>query len=215
MAAMVTVNDVLELKTAHPKAETVAYVNTTAAVKAVVDICCTSANAVKVVKSLNAKEIIFIPDINLGLYVKRFFPDKEFFYTQGYCHVHQGIMKSELDQLKLQYPQAEILVHPECTPEVIDFADFVFSTEGMAKHVRSSNNNEFIVGTEKELSYRLEKENPGKKFYTVSTWVCPAMKQITIEDVLHGLESLKPEISLTPKIIENAKRPLERMINIV
>ena len=215
MAAMVTANDVLELKTAHPKADVVAYVNTTAAVKAVVDICCTSANAVKVVKSLSAQEIIFIPDINLGLYVKRFFPNKEFYYSQGYCHVHQGIMKSQLKQLKTQYPEAEVLVHPECTPEVIDFADFVFSTEGMAKHVKSSDTEEFIVGTEKELTYRLARENPGKVFHRVDTALCHAMKQITIEDVLHSMENLTPEIKLSNEIIENAKRPLQRMIDIV
>jgi quinolinate synthase len=215
MAAMVTESDVQELKAAHPKAETVAYVNTTAAVKAVVDICCTSANAVKVVKSLNAREIIFIPDINLGLYVKRFFPDKEFYYSQGYCHVHQGIMKPQLEQLNAQHPEAEVLVHPECVPEVIDFADFVFSTEGMARHIKSSETKEFIIGTEKELTYRLERENPGKVFHRVETALCHAMKQITLEDVLHSMESLTPEISLSPEIIKNAKQPLQRMIDIV
>jgi quinolinate synthase len=215
MAAMVTPDDIQDLKSAHPDATVVAYVNTTAAVKAEVDVCCTSANAVKIVKSLDAKEIIFTPDINLGLYVKRFIPDKEFYFSSGYCHVHQGIMMSELKQLKEAHPSAEVMVHPECIPEVIDFADQVFSTEGMVRHVKSSANTEFIAGTEKELSYRLAKENPGKKFYTAETWLCPAMKKISIEDVLHSFETLQPEVKLEQDIIERAKKPVKRMVEIV
>jgi quinolinate synthase len=215
MAAMVNPKDIIDLKEVHPKAESVAYVNTTAAVKAEVDICCTSANAVKVVQSLNAPEIIFTPDINLGMYVQRFIPDKEFYFSPGYCHVHQGIMKSELEELKAEHPDAEIIVHPECIPEVIDIADHVFSTEGMLKHVKSSNKTEFIMGTERELCYRLETEVPGKKFYRADTWLCPAMKHIKIEDVLHSLETLTPAIELDDEIIARAKKPLQRMIEIV
>jgi quinolinate synthase len=215
MAAMVTSQDILELKEAHPNADVVAYVNTTADVKAEVDICCTSANAVKVVKSLSAPEIIFVPDINLGLYVKRFVTDKEFYYSQGYCHVHQNINIDDLKKLKSEHPNAETLVHPECIPEVIDFADNVFSTEGMVRHIKSSDAKEFIVGTERELCYRLEKEVPGKIFYRVPTALCHAMKKITIEDVLNSLETLTPEIQLGKDIIERAKMPLKRMIDIV
>lgn len=215
MAAMVTAEDVRELKAAHPKAEAVAYVNTTANVKAEVDICCTSANAVKVVQSLDAPEIIFVPDMNLGLYVKRFIPEKEFYFASGYCHVHQGIMISQLKELKSQYPNAEVLVHPECIPEVIDFADHVFSTEGMARHVKGSDAKEFILGTEKELSYRLTNENPGKQFYPINSALCPAMKQITIDDVLHSFETLTPRIELPDDIIKRAKLPLQRMIDII
>ncbi len=214
MAAMVSAEDVRELLSTHPKAEAVAYVNTSADVKAEVDICCTSANAVKVVASLAAPEVIFVPDVNLGLYVKRFVSDKEFHFSSGYCHVHQGIMRSELEILKKAHPDAEILVHPECIPEVIDFANFVFSTEGMARHVKTSEASEFIVGTEKELCYRLENENPGKIFHRVDSALCPAMKQITLEDVLHSLESLTPRIELDHGIIEKAKRPLQRMIDL-
>jgi quinolinate synthase len=215
MAAMVTTQDVLDLKATHPDAEAVAYVNTTADVKAEVDICCTSANAVKVVKSLDANEIIFVPDINLGLYTKRFVPDKKFYFSSGYCHVHQGISVSELKTLKEQYPNSEVLVHPECIPDVIDFADQVFSTEGMARHVKGSARTEFILGTEKELCYRLERENPSKIFHRVDTALCHAMKQITLEDVLHSLENLEPRIELSQDIINRANRPLQRMINIV
>jgi quinolinate synthase len=215
MAAMVTAQDIIDLKEVHPNAEVVAYVNTTADVKAEVDICCTSANAVKVVKSLAAPEIIFAPDINLGLYVKRFVPDKEFFFSQGYCHVHQNINIDDLKQLKTAHPAAEVLVHPECIPKVIDYADFAFSTEGMVKHIKGSDKKEFIIGTERELSYRLEKEVPGKTFYRLPTALCHAMKKITIEDVLHSFETLSPEIHLKQDIIERAKMPLQRMIEIV
>jgi quinolinate synthase len=215
MAAMVTAQDVRDLKTAHPDAEAVAYVNTTADVKAEVDICCTSANAVKVVKTLSAPEIIFVPDVNLGLYVKRFIPDKEFYFTSGYCHVHQDISVSELKELKAAHPNADVLVHPECISEVIDFADYVFSTEGMVKHVKKSDNSEFILGTEKELCYRLEKEVPDKKFYRVNTALCHAMKQITLQDVLNSLESLEPRVELAADIIKRAKMPLQRMVDIV
>ena len=215
MAAMVTPEDVRAMKTAYPDAEAVAYVNTTAETKAEVDICCTSANVVKVVQSLSAPEIIFVPDINLGLYVKRFVTDKEFYFSPGYCHVHQGITRSELEDLKKLHPAAEVIVHPECIPDVIDFADQVFSTEGMVRHARSSPGKEFIIGTEKELCYRLKKENPDKIFYPVASAVCHAMKEITLEDVLHSLENLEPEVKLADEIIERAKRPLQRMIDIV
>ena len=124
-------------------------------------------------------------------------------------------MKTELEQLRSKYPNAELLVHPECIPEVIDFADFVSSTEGMVRHIKESSETEFIVGTEKELSYRLEKENPGKKFYTATTWLCPAMKQITIEDVLKCLETQTPQIELDQEIIYRAQKPLQRMIEIL
>jgi quinolinate synthase len=214
MAAMVTVEDIRELKELHPGAATVAYVNTTAAVKAEVDICCTSANAVKVVQSLAEDEIIFTPDMNLGMYVKRFIPSKDFYYSPGYCHVHQGILKHDLLALKNVHPKAEVLVHPECIPDIIDMADFVFSTEGMVRHVKESASEEFILGTEKELCYRLSKETTGKRFYSAETWLCPAMKKITLDDVIQAFETLSPALDLDPDIICRAQKPLQRMIEI-
>jgi quinolinate synthase len=214
MAAMISVKELQAMKKENPSAAVVAYVNTTAETKAKVDVCCTSANAVKVIKSLPQKKIIFIPDINLGLYVQRFAPEKEFVFWNGYCHVHQGITKEEILGLKKQHPNAEILVHPECIPEVIDVADFVYSTEGMVRHVSNSSSNEFIIGTEKEMCYRLKKENPSKKFYPVKSAICPNMKRITIEDVLKSLEALKPKITLPDNIMKAARLPLQRMMDI-
>lgn len=213
MAAMISIKELRALKDENPDAAVVAYVNTTAETKAEADVCCTSANVVKVIKSLPQKKIIFIPDTNLGLYAQRFVQDKEFIFWNGYCHVHQDITKEEIFGLKKQHPNAEVLVHPECIPEVIDAADFVYSTEGMVKHVLKSDSKEFIIGTEKEMCYRLKKENPSKKFYPVKNAICPNMKKITIEDVLKSLETLKPEITLPDKIMKTARLPLQRMVD--
>jgi quinolinate synthase len=214
MAAMVDISDLRELKKIHPNAASVAYVNTTADTKAEVDICCTSANAVNVVKQLSEEEIIFIPDVNLGLYVQRFASEKKFIFWQGYCHVHQDIAKDTILKLKSAYPKSEILVHPECIPEVIDCADFVYSTEGMVKHCAKSNASEFIIGTEKELCYRLKKENPAKTFHPIKSAVCPSMKKITLKKVLESLENLKPEVKLEPDIMVRARNPLELMMQV-
>jgi len=212
MAAMVDVKSLKELKAEHPGAPVVSYVNTSADVKAESDICCTSANAVKIVQSLPDKKIIFVPDTNLGLYVQRFVKDKEIVFWPGYCPTHVNIKVEDLRKLKQQHPNAEILVHPECTPDVIDFADFASSTEGIIKHVVSSAKNEFVVGTEANMLHRLRKEAPGKTFYEVPNATCPNMREITLEDVRDSLVKMRYKIELPPDIIKRAKVPLERMI---
>jgi len=215
MADMVNVESLGWLQSRYPDAATVSYVNTTADVKAVSDVCCTSSNAVKVIKSLKEDKVIFVPDRNLGLYVKRFVKDKEIILWPGMCPTHHSLInKEDILKLKEEHPGAEVMVHPECKPEVIDIADFVFSTNGMVKHVRKSNSKEFIVGTERELCYRLKKENPDKEFYPVSRAICSNMKKITLEKVLHSLENLEPELKLPDDIIERAKKPLSRMMEI-
>ncbi len=212
MAAMVDVKSLKELKAEHPGAPVVSYVNTTADVKAESDICCTSANAVKIVQSLPDKKIIFVPDTNLGLYVQRFVKDKELVLWPGYCPTHVNISKENLLELKRQHPQAEILVHPECTPDVIDIADHAFSTEGIIRHVTSSAKKEFIIGTEENMIYRLRREAPDKIYYAVPNATCPNMREITLEDVLDSLTKMQHKIELPPEIIRRAKLPLERMI---
>lgn len=214
MAAMVDREGLREAKKEHPNAAVVSYVNTTAEVKAESDVCCTSANAVKVIKSLDEDEILFVPDTNLGLYAQRFVKDKKFIFWPGYCHVHQDIDLGELEALKSQYPNAELLVHPECTPDVIDFADNVFSTEGMVKHCKSSETKEFIIGTEEGLVHRLGKEIPGKIFYKVHTALCPNMKKITLTNLNSALSTLEPRVELSDEVIQKAKAPLERMVKI-
>ena len=213
MAAMVDPSLLIELKKEHPTAQVVCYINTTAEVKALSDICCTSANGIKVVKSLNTNKIIFVPDQNLGKYIQRF-TNKEIILWPGYCATHHRITVENIQDLKKSYPNAEVLVHPECRPEVIDIADYVQSTNGMLNHVKRSANTDFIIGTEKEHCYRLKTDNPTKRFYPIQSAICPNMKKITLEKVLKSLTTLEPQIKLTPRIIRQAIRPLTRMMDI-
>jgi quinolinate synthase len=214
MAAMIDVESLTALKQDHPRAPVVSYINTSAAVKALSDICCTSSNGAKVVRSLDAKELIFTPDANLGTYIQRLVPEKSIVIFPGVCPTHHKITPEQILALKHQHPQAEILVHPECRIEVIDIADHALSTNGMVNHVKNSPCNEFIIGTERDLCYRLQKENPTKQFYPLETAVCPNMKKITLEKVLNSLKTLEPQITLSPDIIKRAKVPLQRMMNV-
>ena len=212
MAHMVDVDSLELFRREHPGAPVVAYVNTTAEIKAHSDICCTSANAVKVVRSLDAEEVIFIPDSNLGAYVQSRVPEKKVHLWAGYCHVHDDITPEQILEVKRKYPDALIMVHPECRMEVIEMADHVTSTEGMLRFASSSDAGEFIVGTEEGLVHRLEKEVPDKIFHRLDTAVCPNMKKIGLKDVLKALENMGPVVELDPEIIEKNRAPLERML---
>ncbi|TFG56468.1 MAG: quinolinate synthase NadA [Methanomassiliicoccus sp.] len=214
MSAMCTDLELGPMKERYPEAAVVAYVNTSAAVKALADVCCTSSNAVKVVGKIPQKLIIFVPDRNLGAYVQRFHPDKEILLWPGYCPTHHDISVREIKELQRQHPQAKVMVHPECIPDVIDLADNVSSTEGMIKYARTNEAMEFIVGTEVDMTYRLSKESPDKKFFPVPSAVCPNMKRTTISSLVRALETMSPEITLSPEIIEAARKPLERMMEI-
>lgn len=215
MAAMVDLESLRAEKKNHPDAAVVAYVNTSAAVKAETDVCCTSANAVSVIKSLPNKKIIFVPDCNLAMYVMRSVKDKEIIPWPGYCEVHQNkLQKDKILAMKSQHPNAEVMAHPECTPDVIDIADSVFSTEGMIKHAMTSKAKEFILATEEGICYRMGKMMPDKKFYPIPGAVCVNMKKITIEKVLASLERLEPRVTLSAEIARKAKIPLERMMAI-
>ncbi len=215
MAAMVDKELLEALKKEIPLAKVVSYINTTAEIKAISDICCTSANGVDVIKSLKEDKIIFVPDTNLGSYIQRFTPGKEIRLWPGICPTHhERIKKEEILDIKKEHQKAEILVHPECTPEVIDVSDHALSTNGMVNYVKESKSKEFIIGTEKELCYRLKKENPDKIFYSIKTAICPNMKKITIEKVLKSLKSLEPEITLSSEIMKKAKIPLQKMLDV-
>ncbi len=214
MAEMVDPESLNWVKRDHPGAEVVAYINTSAEVKAASDICCTSANGVKIVQKCTSKEVIFIPDQNLGKFIQRSVLEKQMILWPGMCPTHHNnIKKQDIVKLKKEHPLAEVLVHPECRPEVIDIADHVFSTSGMLNYMSKTTAQEFIIGTEKEMCYRLQKENPQKKFYPVPLAVCPNMKRITLEKVLKSLETLEPEILLSSDIIKRAKIPLQRMMD--
>lgn len=212
MAAMIDAESVIKLKEKYDY-DVVSYINTTADVKAVSDICCTSSNAVKVVKNM-PNGVIFTPDENLGKYVMRFVKDKNMVLWPGFCPTHQGITKKDILKLKEKHPSAQILAHPECTEDVIDIADKVASTEGMVKYAKQTDAKEFIVATEKELCYRMKKEMPEKEFYPIANAICPTMKKITLEKVIKSLENMKPEILLDDEVIEKAKKPLQRMLDI-
>jgi len=212
MAAMVDAGSLTHLKEKYGY-DVVSYINTSAEVKAASDVCCTSANAVKVVQSM-PDGVIFTPDENLGSYVKRFVSDKDIILWPGFCPTHLGITVEDVLALKRQHPDAEILAHPECSPAVIDIADTVASTEGMVRHAKSSPSREFIIATERELCYRLKKEMPEKEFYPLNVAICPTMKKITREKVLQSLESMKPEMRLSKDIIRRASVPLQRMLEI-
>jgi len=212
MAGMVDPDALIKLKSEIPDAAVVAYVNTTAQTKALSDICCTSANAVKVVKSLSEKDIIFVPDENLALYVQRFVPEKNIHPWPGYCIVHKRISVPGVLSLMERFPDAEVLTHPECIPRVIDLSHAVLSTDGILRYVMASKKQKFIILTEKELLYRLKKESPRKKFYTMADNICRGMKTISVEDFFQALKTGGPEVDLPEDIIEKAREPLERMM---
>jgi quinolinate synthase len=214
MANTVEIEKLLELKKSNPGAEIVSYINTTVETKAISDICCTSANGSKVVESLTSKKIIFVPDKNLGAYIQKNVKDKELIIWPGVCPTHHRIRKEDILKIKKLHPNAEILVHPECRPEIIDISDYALSTNGMINHAKESDSNEFIIGTEKELCYRLKNEIPEKIFYQIKTAICPNMKKITFEKVLNSLETLEPKIKITDELMKKAKIPLQRMMDI-
>ncbi|MEM0449646.1 MAG: quinolinate synthase NadA [Methanomassiliicoccales archaeon] len=212
MAAMIDVKGLKTFKEKHPDAEVVGYVNTSAATKAEMDICCTSSNAVKVVSSLKSEKILFVPDENLGYWVQKSLPKKKLILWPGFCPIHNSVTREDVLREKLRYPQAKVLAHPECRPEVLDLADAVKSTEGMIKYVRDSSDWEFIIVTERELLHRLNKEAPGKRFHSIPGMICPNMKRISLGSIIHSLEYMKEEIILPENVMSRARKPLERMM---
>lgn len=212
MAAMITPEDVRALREKHPGAPVVCYVNSSAAVKAESDICCTSANAVKIVNSLPEEKIIFIPDEYLARYVASK-SKKDIILHPGFCPTHARLKADEIRFLKEVFPDAEIMVHPECTPEVIALADAVLSTSQMVRHAKESSAKAFIVGTEEGLLYRLRRENPGKTFHLASSaLICPNMKKITLESVTRSLEKSQHVVMVPEKTRRAAARALDRML---
>jgi len=215
MADMVTAEDLRILKKRHPDAKVVSYVNTYADVKAESDICCTSANAVEVIKKVKANKIIFTPDKNLAAYCQRF-TNKEIISWNGYCYVHEKISEKEVRLAKKKFPDALLLVHPECNPSVIDLADEVLSTSGMISFAKKSDMKRFLIGTEGGLIYRLEKENPGKEFYAAGTAkMCRNMKLTTLNDVYLSLKEERYPIELAGEIIKSAQKALMEMLKYV
>jgi quinolinate synthase len=215
MANMITAQALRQKKKEHPKATVVCYVNTSAAVKAESDICCTSANAVRLVEKLtDVEEIIFVPDQYLGSYVASQ-TGKKMILWPGYCPTHVRILPQDILRRKAEHPQAKAVVHPECRPEVKDLADAVLSTGGMIRFARESNAREIIIGTEIGIIYRLQKENPEKRFIPASEQaICPRMKLTTVESVLWSLENMTHVIKVPERIRIRARRAVDKMLEI-
>lgn len=214
MADMITAGELRVLKERFPEAAVVCYVNTSAEVKAESDICCTSANAVQVVQSLKEEQILFVPDRNLGRYVARF-TDKEILPWEGFCFVHDRITPADVLRARKNHPDAEVIVHPECRPEVIDLADHVFSTSGMIRHVCSADSREFIIGTEVGILHRMKKDCPGKSYYPLSSGaVCVTMKKTDLSKVHRSLETLTPRVRVPEDVAERARLAIQRMLDI-
>jgi quinolinate synthase len=213
MADMITGSDLAAYRSEHPDAVVVTYVNSSAEVKALSDICCTSGNAVNVVRSIPPeREIFMVPDRNLAHYVRKA-SGRELTWWDGYCPTHERLTVAAVVKARQAHPGALLLVHPECPPEVVEMADAVLSTAGMHGFCQRSPAKEFIVGTEMGILYRLRRENPAKRFHIASrTLICPNMKLTTLEDVRDALASMSPVIRVPEAIRVRAKSALDAML---
>jgi quinolinate synthase len=214
MADMITEDDLLEWKRRYPEAAVVCYINSSAAIKALSDICCTSANGVQVVQSLPQKEILFVPDQNLGHFISRK-TDKKMIFYPGFCITHQRVIPRHIDLARDRYPGCVVLVHPECRPDVVDKADAAMSTSQILRYVRESKARLFIIGTESGLLHRLGKENPAKEFHLLTEGlVCPNMKKTTLASVVRTMEEMRNSITVPEKVRLKAKGALDRMLKV-
>jgi quinolinate synthase len=215
MADMVTAPRLREMKAKYPDAAVVCYVNSSAEVKAESDICCTSSNALKVVQSLEKKQVIFVPDENLGSYVASKVKDKEVILWKGFCITHKRVKAEEVKKIRQLHPNAKILMHPECEPEVQKLADFLGSTSEIIRHAREIPDRDIIIGTEEGVIHTLRKQNPDKNFYLLSSGlICTNMKKTRIEDVHNALLNMKHEIHVDEDIRMKALKSLEEMLKI-
>ncbi len=210
LADMITAEALIKEQAKYPEAATVCYVNSTADVKAASDICCTSSNAVEVVKSLPNKQILMVPDKNLASFVAKQLPDKEIIAWDGFCPIHHKITAPYILEAKKKKPNAKILAHPECRDEVLQLSDFVGSTEAIVKFATEDDGEEYIVLTECGMIQRLMKENSNKKFYTVCG-LCYDMKKITLERIINSLENEEYEITVPFDIAVKARESLDKM----
>ena len=215
MADMVTPEDVINLRRQYPEAAVVCYVNSSAAVKAVSDVCCTSSSAVRIAKAIPQRQIIFVPDQNLGAYVAAQVPEKEVILFDGYCPTHHRVTGNDLRLAKEAHPNAAVLVHPECREEVLKGADYIGSTAGILDFAMKTDASELLIGTEIGVIDILQRKLPNKKIYALkSAFVCPNMKKTGLEDVLYCLEGKAAPINLSSDEMNAARASLERMISI-
>ena len=219
MAGQFTPEQIMAERAKHPGCKVVAYINTTAALKAVSDVCVTSSSAEQIVRNLDADEILFIPDCNLGSYVQSRVPEKKIYLLPGGCPVHASVELEELSAARAQYPEAEILVHPECRKEITAGADFAGATSAIMQYAKQSDRNAFIIGTEISITEHLQVDCPDKRFYNLSKkLICPDMKLTTLMDVLHTLRDISrgtaQEILIPAQIQQAAQRSIEAMLRL-
>lgn len=214
MAAMCSPEQIRGARAASPGAQVVGYVNSTAAAKAEMDICCTSSNAVDVVSSLGGGDVIFVPDGNLGRYVESVLGGGRVRPWHGFCPVHQSISLRQIAELRAQHPGAPVLAHPECVPQVLAAADMVGSTENMISYVRGSPSREFVVATEVGMRHRLEAEFPGRRFHFPESAVCSAMKMADLRSIVACLTDMSGEVSLPDDVMRRALVPVRRMVEV-
>ena len=215
MAHMVDLDKIQKVRDEYDDLAVVCYINSTAEIKSYSDVCVTSSNAMKIVKSLPQKNIFFIPDENLGRYIGSKLPEKNFIYNDGFCHVHTSITADNVKKAKEAHPDAEILVHPECTMDVVELADYVGSTSGIIDYATASDADKFIICTEMGVLYELKQKNPNKTFYSVGhRQFCPNMKRITLENVRDTLRDMKNQVELEETLRLDAKKALDEMLRI-
>lgn len=215
MANMVTAEALIEEKKKYPNAAVVCYINTSAAVKAECDICCTSSNALRVIRSIPNDEILFVPDQNLGSYVAKQVPEKKIHLWKGFCLTHHRVSPNDVEKAKNIHPDALVLAHPECKQEVLEMADFVGSTAQIIEYAKKSDHNKFLIATEMGILYQLKKDSPHKTFYLLTQGlVCPNMKKTSVESVYNALKYNRYEIHLDKDVMERARRSLEAMLAI-
>ena len=215
MAHMVDLDKIQKVRDEYDDLAVVCYINSTAEIKSYSDVCVTLSNAMKIVKSLPQKNIFFIPDENLGRYIGSKLPEKNFIYNDGFCHVHTSITADNVKKAKEAHPDAEILVHPECTMDVVELADYVGSTSGIIDYATASDADKFIICTEMGVLYELKQKNPNKTFYSVGhRQFCPNMKRITLENVRDTLRDMKNQVELDETLRLDAKKALDEMLRI-
>lgn len=215
MAHMVTPERIAEVREQYEDVAVVCYVNSTAEIKAVSDVCVTSSNAIRVVSRMDAKNIFFVPDNNLGRYVAEKLPEKNFIFNDGFCHVHKSITLDNVLEAKKARPEAVVLTHPECTMDVLEVSDFIGSTSEIIDYATKSDAKEFLICTEMGVFFELMQKNPDKKFYSVGhRQFCPNMKLVTLDKVVDALETMEPEVILTEDLMEKAFMPLQKMLEL-
>ncbi|MBR5953283.1 MAG: quinolinate synthase NadA [Pseudobutyrivibrio sp.] len=215
MAHMAEIERIEDVRREYDDVAVVCYINSTAELKMHSDVCVTSANAMKIVKALPNKNIFFIPDENLGRYIAEKVPEKNFIFNDGFCHVHKAVTADMVSRAKEAHPEAEVLIHPECTLDVLELADYIGSTSGIIDYATKSDKKEFIISTELGVLYQLKKNNPDKTFFSAGgVQICPNMKKVTLEKVRDCLRDNTGVVEVSDEKREKSLKPLARMLEL-